>query len=211
MDYVRESLMRQQTVLAWMLLGAAEIPGEVEALSGAQRSPGISGGDWQGADGGTSLKSAAGADAPAPLLWTEASQRRQAALRQAEEARAARMVDLAASAAAAAVGLRPHSGGTEAVAPARGAAAFDERGPGAAGRGWTGLPEAVRSRAGGAEAWQTPAAGGDLFAGGDVPGGAARSVAEVVIPRPAGRADPAALSRTFQRDARRYDGGFELY
>lgn len=53
--------------------------------------------------------------------------------------------------------------------------------------------------------------GGGLNADGLVEHGGERTVTEVLWTDTGGMSDAKALSRTFQRDARRYDGGFRLY
>lgn len=59
-----------------------------------------------------------------------------------------------------------------------------------------------------AAAWEAPAR-----TAGEIPpeAGEIRLVTEVRRPESGRSADPAALSLAFQRDARRYDGGFRLY
>lgn len=212
MDYIREELLRQQTALARLLLGAAPRSGE-ELPAGEGRLPGGRSAGGSGAEPGPGTGEAAltrGTGA-APALWSQAAQRRRDAQRRTEEAREAEALDLAASAAAAAVRQRPFSGGEDRLpggasgTPAGEAAGREER--------LRSLPARAFRRAGAPGGGADPSAsGGAVHSAGDGGGaGSVRSVVELVRPASSAPVDAGALSRLFQRDARRYDGGFELY
>ena len=209
MDYVREELLRQQTALAQLLLGGAPRPGEELPPEGrltAGRAAGGAGEETAPEDGEAALTREAG---ETPALWSQAAQRHRDALRQAEQAREAEALDLAAAAAAAAVRQRPFAGGEAVFLPAASIAPAGET-PGRAQRALS----AQASRHAGAPGGGTdPSApeGAVPLAGDGGGAGSVQSVVELVRPLAAAPGDAGALSRLFQRDARRYDGGFELY
>lgn len=62
-----------------------------------------------------------------------------------------------------------------------------------------------------ASSWPARGTGGGLGTDSLAERGGERMVTEVLWADTGGMSDAKALSRTFQRDARRYDGGFRLY
>ena len=115
--------------------------------------------------------------------------------------------------AAAATGGPPSAGETLRQALARKSAARQRAAAsGLAGAGETALPlPTYRRQAAGGEG-RSPGGAGSAWPGGDGETEAAGVLWEVQQPGAADAGDSAkALSRTFQRDARRYDGGFQLY
>ena len=109
--------------------------------------------------------------------------------------------------------------GTETVSPADWEPPAQWAGGGREAVGFDGLPGDGGGPDGAAEAWVrgpglagtgAPGRGWTLTAG-DGGVAAVTAVTELALPRPEAALGPEALSRAFQQDARRYDGGFFLY
>ena len=103
------------------------------------------------------------------------------------------------------------AGVTARKSPAAAAAELEmenARRPGAAGTEEAILLVGTLGRGGDAPARET---GGGLGTDSLAESGGERMVTEVLWADTGGMSDAKALSRTFQRDARRYDGGFRLY
>lgn len=185
MEYIREMLLRQRTALARLMLGAG------------------------GRD--TAEASSAPAHAGETDLPESGAGRRTAASGGRENAR--RAGGQQAVTAAAATGGPPSAGETLRQALARKSAARQRAAAsGLAGAGETALPlPSSRRQTAGGEV-RSPGGGGSVRPGGDEGAETAGVLWEVQQPGAADAGDSAkALSRTFQRDARRYDGGFQLY
>ena len=185
MEYIREMLLRQRTALARLMLGgAAEEPSETASAQAADRREAA-----VPAERGTGRSEMAAG-------WREV---RRSAAADAGEVSAA---DTAAPA-----------GETLRTALARKSAARQRAAAsGLAGAGETALPlPSSRRQTAGGEV-RSPGGGGSVRPGGDEGAETAGVLWEVQQPGAADAGDSAkALSRTFQRDARRYDGGFQLY
>lgn len=185
MEYIREMLLRQRTALARLMLGgAAEETSETASAQAADRREAA-----VPAERGTGRSEMAAGGREV----------RRSAAADAGEGSAA---DTAAPA-----------GETLRQALARKSAARQRAAAsGLAGAGETALPlPTYRRQAAGGEG-RSPGGAGSAWPGGDEGAETAGVLWEVQRQGETGTGDSAkALSRTFQRDARRYDGGFQLY
>ena len=198
MDYIREELLRQRAVLARLLLGqtAEEAEREEEHLAGIEADI------WEDTAQTVELEHFRASRA---LAAGERFRRRRGEVRTAEAEAWAAYSGLDEELPEAA--LRRELGEDRAVYTARTLGEADTLLPAryayrvaeAPGRRYE-LPEMAGIRRIGA----APASGADGFA-------LEYGMGEVVRPAVGETADARELSRVFQRDARRYDGGFTLY
>lgn len=183
MEYIREMLLRQRTALARLALGG----------------------------GGKETGETAPVPAPAQLREADlAGGRTSGEAGTAGGQNPARRTDGQREMAIPAAGASPAAGETLRQALARKSAARRAAAPfGLAGTGESALPGRYQMGSGG----ETVLSGGN--GGINLAGEAAGTVALAPERRRPGEAEAGesarALSRTFQRDARRYDGGFRLY
>ena len=185
MEYIREMLLRQRTALARLLLGGApEETAETASAPAAVRQK-----EMAREEQGTGSVEAAPAG--------QGARRRVAAVAAEESA--------ADTSALAGETLRKELSRKSA---ARERAVRSSL----AGAGETVLPlPTYRRQAAGGEG-RSPGGAGSAWPGGDEGAETAGVLWEVQRQGETGTGDSAkALSRTFQRDARRYDGGFQLY
>ena len=218
MEYIREMLLRQRTALARLMLGSGTE--ETPRMPETQREasfPALAAWEWDGiaADGRESARTASAG-------WgVRRSEQRGAAAAGAREDSAVEGTrgDPTAKrtrsdfAAWKTRGDSLPAGETLRQALSRKSAARRRAaGSGLAGAGETALPPPASYRRAAGGAGGSTGGTGSVWSGGDKGAAAAGVLWEVRRP---GEADSGAsakvLSRTFQRDARRYDGGFQLY
>ncbi len=211
MDYIQEELRRQREALAGLLLGGA-LP--------------------QGEDGGRSSGHAA-ADTPT-AAWAAVPAAGASFSGRGQGSRPTEGGALSAGSGRSAVFEIPEAGGRTVTAGgtansretvgSREGVSSGETAESAHGAGWTGPAEHLRrSWESGRLAGTVPPDPAGVWRGAETPdrrearrtaGGAVleRTVTEFIRAESGGSAPGAeALSRAFQRDARRYDGGFSLY
>lgn len=187
MDYIREELLRQQALLVILLTGRRPEPAEereTRSDAGEELLPEIA--------PARRLRQGQTSGAGGEQFW-ESSLPEAAALWTV-------LADPSAGGRAGEMTEKNTAGGRG------GKAAEKDAAGGGAGEAAERDTAAVRRRS--AAAWEAPAR-----TAGEIPpeAGEIRLVTEVRRPESGRSADPAALSLAFQRDARRYDGGFRLY
>lgn len=188
MDYIREELLRQQALLVILLTGRRPEPAEereTRSDAGEELLPEIA--------PARRLRQGQTSGAGGEQFW-ESSLPEAAALWTV-------LADPSAGGRAGEMTEKNTAGGRG------GKAAEKDAAGGGAGEAAEKDAAAVRRRSA-AAARETP---GRTSGGLPPEAGEIRLVTEVRQPESGRNADPAALSLAFQRDARRYDGGFRLY
>ena len=227
MDYIREELLRQQALLAILLTG--QRPEREDFLQQPERPPwdrprenagtprsvpaALAADPWETWDGAGAPAWTAGV-APA-AAYAAAARQGTAAWDKTPAGRNGGRSGLIPVPAAFAWNIPAEAAGTGAAVPTAAeqrrqrtlaAAVRDDGTPG--GRERT---EGARTRPAGGNGGSIPPRRRAAAGSAPAEAGEIRLVTELQQTTAAEHTDPAALSRAFERDARRYDGGFRLY